>query len=187
MATGFERTTVDALVLYGYPLEGLTVAQCQRIEKAITRLGSGLLAAPHGDLSQGGAGPEAVCSFTFGVGALIGRARTAASEDATTQSATITDASLAKGRAAFDAARPLVDAALAAELVTPPDAPTTLLIAAGPMATARLDADPDATIEEVPRTGPPLQAVRRFEASSRGGPAPGVRLVGTHTLSARFG
>lgn len=190
MATGFEATTVEALVLYGYPLAGLTYAQSERIEKAIARLGSGLLAAPHGDLSARGSPnattPDAKLAFTFVVGSIVGRARTAATEDATTQSATVTDALVARARDAFEAARPVVDAALTAENVTPGDDPGLLVVAAGPLATARLDADPGATIEEVPDTGPMLHAVRRLDVASRGGPAVRVRLVGTFTLSAKY-
>lgn len=191
MATGFDKTTVDALVLYGYPLEGLTYAQCERVERAIARLGPGLAAAPHGDLSASGSSSastsEQKCSVTFVVGTVVGRARTAAVEDATTQSASVNTAICARARAAFDAARPHVDAALAAEMVAPSDEPGLFVLAAGPRASARLDGDPGAILQEIPPTGPASDPVQRFLVTSKGGgPAPRVRLEGQFTLSAQY-
>lgn len=188
MAIGFDRTTVDALVLYGYALEGLTVTQCRGIDGAVTRLGPGLCAAPHGDLSEVGSGAdESGPRVTVVVGTVVGRARSAASEDATTQSATINDATCARARAAFDAARPHVDAALAKLGVSPGDDPGLFVVAAGPLASARLDGDPGATIEELPESGPAGDAVRRLDVSAGGGGDPvRVRLVGIFTLSARY-
>ena len=191
MATGFDRTTVDALVLYGYPFEGLTYAQCQRLERAITRLGSGLAAAPHGDLSETGkpnaSTPNEKCEFTFVVGTVVGRARTAATEDATTQSASVNTAVCARARASFDAARPLVDEVLAAEVVSPSDEPGLFVVAAGPLASARLDGDPGCSLQEIPPTGPASDPVERLQVTSKnGGPAPRVRLEGQFTLSAQY-
>lgn len=187
MPIGFDRTTVDALVVHGYALTGLTRAQCQSVERAVARLGSGLVAAPHGDLSGPGA-PETPAGCTFVVGTLVGRARTAAVEDATTQSASVNDATRHKARAAFEAAQPLLDGALRAGAIVPDGEPGLFVVAAGPRASARLDGDPGARIAAPAGPGTSAPTPLRLDVSSeKGGDAVRVELAGQLTLSAHYG
>lgn len=155
MAIGFDARSVDALVVHGYPYEGLSLAQCAAMAQAVARLGSGLVAVPNGDLSEtssAAASPDAPVPFSFVVGALVARAGTAAVEDATTQSAAVTHALAERAAAQFEAARPLLDPILepiaSAASVTPGSA-GLFLIAAGPSASAHLEGEPDAALRRL--------------------------------------
>ena len=151
MAIGFDARSVDALVVHGYPFEGLSHAQCAALQEAISRIGSGLVAVPNGDLSEtsnAAAAPDAPVPFSFVVGALVARAGTAAVEDATTQSASVTDSLAERADATFEAARPLLDPLLDAQGVTP-GVPGLFLIAAGPLASAHLEGDPKAALRRL--------------------------------------
>lgn len=189
MPMGFDARSVDAVVVHGYPLDGLTASQCEAIGKAIDRLGSGLVAVPHGDLSE--ARPHArgtgdVVPFTFVVGALVARAGTAAQEDATTQSATVNEALCAKADAAFEAARPLLDPALAAEASVTPGRPGLFLCAAGPEATACLSGDGDAALQRIFGDEDTAELLRELMLGATDPHAARLNLRGTFTLSARF-
>ena len=189
MPMGFDARSVDAVVVHGYPLEGLSGAQCAGIARAVERLGSGLVAVPHGDLSEGsGRSPSDIVPFTFVVGALVARAGTAAQDDATTQSATVNEALCARADAAFEAARPLLDPALATEIgAVLPGKPGLFLCAAGPQASACLSGDGDAALQRIFGEEDTAELLRDVTLSAVADPhAARLNLRGTFTLSARY-
>jgi hypothetical protein len=189
MAIGFDARSVDALVVHGYPFEGLSHAQCATLQDAISRIGSGLVAVPNGDLSEtsnAAAAPDAPVAFSFVVGALIARAGTAAVEDATTQSASVSDTLAERAAASFEAARPLLDPLLEAQGVTP-GIPGLFLIAAGPLASAYLEGDPQAALRRLRGEGDTEELLTslavRHTADSE---VVRITLKGQFTLSARY-
>jgi hypothetical protein len=191
MPMGFDARSVDAVVVHGYPLDGLSAGQCEAIGQAVDRLGSGLVAVPHGDLSEERAiarSPGDLVPFTFVVGALVARAGTAAQEDATTQSATVNEALCAKAEAAFEAARPLLDPVLAAQAgAVPLGRPGLFLCAAGPHASACLSGDRDAALQRIFGEEDTAELLRELTLSAEVDPhAARLNLRGTFTLSARY-
>ncbi len=193
MAIGFDARSVDALVVHGYPFEGLSHTQCAAMAQAVARLGSGLVAVPNGDLgetSAAAASPDAPIPFSFVVGALVARAGTAAVEDATTQSASVTDALAERAAAQFEAARPLLDPILepitsAGSIAAGP--PGLFLIAAGPAASAHLEGEADAALRRVrgeEDTEELLTSLVVRHASDR--EVVRISIKGHFTLSARY-
>lgn len=193
MAIGFDARSVDALVVHGYPLEGLSHAQCAALAQAVARLGSGLVAVPNGDLSEtssAATAADAPVPFSFVVGALVARAGTAAVEDATTQSASVTDALAERAAATFEAARPLLDPILepilSAASVTP-GAPGLFLIAAGPAASAHLEGEPDAALRRLRGEGDTEELLTALVVRHKSDlEVVRITLKGQFTLSARY-
>lgn len=190
MAIGFDSRSVEALVIHGYPFDRLTYAQCAALEKAVARLGSGLIAAPNGDLSETGSpnadAPDETLSFTFVVGALIARAGTAAQQDATTQSATVNETLCAKGLATFEAAKPLLDALLRDHGLEPTRS-GLFLLAAGPLASAHLEGEKGAAIRRMFGEEDTEELTPSLTVSYDADPdAVRIDVRGTLTLSARY-
>jgi hypothetical protein len=195
MAIGFDARTVEALVVHGYPLSDtvgtrLRYEQCVALEAAIARLGSGLVAVPNGDLSETGSPnastPTESVPFTFVIGALVARAGTAAQQDATTQSATVTDALAAKAEATFEAARPLIDDVLSAQGIAP-TRPGLFVLAAGPLASAHLEGDAGSAIQRMYGDGDTEELTPSLTVSYDADPdAARVTIKGQFTLSARY-
>ena len=189
MAFGFDPTASTALVIYGYPLDGLTYDDCARLEQAIARLGAGVVGAANGDLSETATGPRppaGISPVTFVVGGLVARAMTAAKLDATTQSATVDEKQCAKGEAAFESARPHIDRTLADEGLAPSGAPGLFLVAAGPLASAFLRGDEGAEVVRITALGRERVGAALDVKHTRDSLAARVELRGRFTLSARY-
>ncbi|WP_156040826.1 hypothetical protein [Chondromyces apiculatus] len=153
MKHGFDSKQTHALVVHGYPLDGLTYAQCAAIAKGVSALGGALVGAPNGDLSETGtpnaSTPDEAAVFTFVVGAVAAHAAVKPRQGAKGQSAKFGATEVAQAEQEFEKARAGIDALLAKKGVSPTKDPGLFVLAAGPLANAILEGVDGATIERV--------------------------------------
>lgn len=138
---GFDAQQSAALLVHGYALARLSWAQCDRLAGAVR---AGFAAVPHGDLSETGtpsaASPDEVLPFSFVLGAVVACATVRATQTARCNPVRVSSAQCAAAARRFADARGELEALLARERIASPARAGLYLVAAGPLASARLEA-----------------------------------------------
>ncbi|AKT42473.1 hypothetical protein [Chondromyces crocatus] len=191
MDYGFDSKQTHALVVYGYPLDGLTYAQCVDLAKAVHALGGQLVAAPNGDLTESGTPnattPDETTCFTFLVGALAAEMSVRSRQGAKGKATKLGAEETARAEAEFERAQAKLDALLAEKGVTPAKAPGLFVLAAGPLASATLEGKEGTMIERIDADGEREELGSELTVSYDADPdAVQVHLQGTFKLSARY-
>ncbi|MCC7380867.1 MAG: hypothetical protein IT384_03505 [Deltaproteobacteria bacterium] len=191
MNIGFDKSWTHAAVAFGYPINGLTGAQCVEVREAIAALGEGLIAAPNGDLSPSGmedaGGPDEPTCFTFVVGSLAVEARVKATQSAGEKEVPFDDQVCAEATRRFEGARARIDEILGGLGVKVNKEPGLLVIAAGPMACASVRAVGDASIARIESDGESEAIADRLDVTYDANPdAEQVQLRGKFLLAVRY-
>jgi hypothetical protein len=120
---------------------------------AIAGLGTDFVAAPNGDLSPAGmeacGGPDERCSFTFVVGALVAEVRVKANQAAGEKKVSFDDKACVEAAGRFAHACANIDDVLSQAGVEPAQEPGLFVLAAGPLACARLEGKSDTSIRRI--------------------------------------